>query len=217
MTTVPLGLAPAVAADASSVLPASLESSVGAAVVVAVAALVGYWIGALNPAAGIARLRGTDLREVGSGNPGATNAGRAFGWKVGVLVAVLDILKGYLPVLLFEQLGAHEAALVAGIAAVVGHITSPFLRGRGGKGVATSLGAVLAVQPLLAVPVLVVFGIAFAITRRVGLSSVAGCLMLAPAAWWLGDPWTDIVFAIVITVLVVSRHHRNIRAAITRS
>lgn len=206
-----------VAAAAAGPLAPVAGAPLRTAVVVVVAALVGYWVGALNPAAGIARLRGTDLRAVGSGNPGATNAGRAFGWKVGVLVAVLDILKGFLPVLLFEQLGAHEAALVAGIAAVVGHITSPFLHGRGGKGVATSLGAVLAVQPLLAVPVLVVFGLAFAVTRRVGLSSVAGCLVLAPAAWWLGDPWSDIVFALVITLLVVARHHRNIRSALSRT
>jgi len=198
-------------------LSAVMDAPLRAIAVLGFAAFAGYWIGALNPAAAIARLRGTDLRAVGSGNPGATNAGRAFGWKVGVLVAVLDILKGFVPAFVFEQLGAHEAALVAGVAAVVGHITSPFLRGRGGKGVATSLGAVLAVQPLLAVPVLVVFGIAFAVTRRVGLSSVAGCLALAPAAWLLGDPWPDIVFAVVITLLVVGRHHRNIRAALTRS
>lgn len=183
---------------------------------VALAAVVGYAVGMLNPAAAIARIRGTDLRAVGSGNPGATNAGRAFGWKVGVLVGVLDVLKGYLPVIAFEALGLHVPALVAGLAAVLGHITSPLLRGRGGKGVATSFGAVLAVQPIWALPVLAVFGLAFALTRRIGLASVAGCLALVPAAVLLHDPTSDVVFAALLTLLVVVRHRSNLRAALHR-
>ncbi|MGD9957265.1 MAG: glycerol-3-phosphate 1-O-acyltransferase PlsY [Candidatus Nanopelagicales bacterium] len=181
----------------------------------ALAAVVGYAVGMLNPAATIARIRGTDLRSVGSGNPGATNAGRAFGWKVGVLVGVLDILKGYLPVIAFEALGLHVPALVAGLAAVVGHITSPLLRGRGGKGVATSFGAILAVQPVWAIPVLAVFALVWAITRRVGLASVAGCLALVPAAVLFHDPTSDIVFAALLALLVLVRHRQNLRAALT--
>jgi glycerol-3-phosphate acyltransferase PlsY len=194
----------------------SSDSLLVAVIVMAVGALVGYLIGAINPASIIARLRGTDLRSIGSGNPGATNAGRAFGWKVGVLVGLLDVLKGFVPVQLLQWLGFHDAALVAGLAAVVGHITSPYLKGRGGKGVATSFGAVLAVQPLWAVPVLVVFGIAFAITRRIGLASVAGCLALVPTALLLRAPLPDVLFAAALTVLVVARHRRNLQAAITR-
>ncbi len=181
------------------------------------AAVIGYAVGMLNPAAGIARLRSTDLRAVGSGNPGATNAGRAFGWKVGVLVGVVDILKGYVVVVGFEALGLHVPALVAGLAAVLGHVTSPLLRGKGGKGVATSFGAILAVQPLWAIPVLVVFAGAWAVTRRIGLASVAGCLMLVPAALWFDDPSSDIAFAALLTVLVVVRHRKNLQAVVTRS
>jgi glycerol-3-phosphate acyltransferase PlsY len=184
--------------------------------VYAAAALVGYAIGALNPAAGIARLRGVDLRAVGSGNPGATNAGRAFGWKTGVLVGVLDMLKGFLPVVGFEALGLHGPALVAGLAAVLGHVTSPLLHGRGGKGVATSFGAILAVQPALALVVLVVFGLGYAVTRRIGLASVLSSLALVPAALLLGDPAGDVLFAAALTLLVVVRHRANIRAAFRR-
>ena len=180
------------------------------------AAVVGYTVGMLNPAAAIARLRGTDLRAVGSGNPGATNAGRAFGWKVGVLVGVLDILKGYVVVVAFEAFGLHVPALVAGLAAVLGHLTSPLLRGKGGKGVATSFGAILAVQPLWALPVLFVFGLVWALSRRIGLASVAGCLMLVPAALWFDDPRSDVMFAALLTVLVVVRHRRNLQAALSR-
>lgn len=196
-----------------SVLPALLAAVPTAIVDLAVgtlAAVAGYGIGSVNPAAIIARVRGTDLRAIGSGNPGATNAGRAFGWPVGVLVGVLDVLKGFLPVLAFELLGAPVAALVAGLAAVLGHVTSPWLRGRGGKGVATSLGAVLAVQPLWAVPVLVVFGVVLVVTRRVGLSSVSGALILVPAALLIHDRRAEVVFAVALAALVVVRHRRNL-------
>ena len=202
----------------ASVLDAarSSDSLAVAVVVMAAGALVGYAIGAINPASIIARLRGTDLRSIGSGDPGATNAGHAFGWKVGVLVGLLDVLKGFVPVQLLQWLGFHDAALVSGLAAVVGHITSPYLRGRGGKGVATSFGAVLAVQPLWALPVLAVFGIAFALTRRIGLASVAGCLALVPTALLLHSPLPDVLFAAALTVLVVVRHRRNLQAALSR-
>ncbi len=182
--------------------------------VFASAAITGYIIGSINPAAIIARVRGTDLRSVGSGNPGATNAGRAFGWKVGVLVAVLDVLKGYVPVALLEWLDLPVPALVAGFFAVLGHVTSPFLKGKGGKGVATSLGAVLAVQPWWAVPVLLAFGIVLLATKRIGLASVAGALMLVPAAVLRGDGTADVVFALALTVLIVVRHRRNMREAV---
>lgn len=200
-------------------LAASWESSstLVQVLLVLLAAVIGYCVGMLNPAAGIARLRGTDLSAVGSGNPGATNAGRAFGWKIGVVVGILDILKGYVVVIGFEAFGLHVPALVAGLAAVLGHVTSPLLRGKGGKGVATSFGAILGVQPLWAIPVLVVFGIAWAITRRIGLASVAGCLMLVPAALWFDDPASDIAFAALLTILVVVRHRKNLQAAVTRT
>ncbi len=180
------------------------------------AAVVGYGVGAINPASIIARVRGVDLASVGSGNPGATNAGRALGWRVGVVVGVLDALKGFLPVLAFELLGYPEAGLVAGLAAVLGHVTSPFLRGRGGKGVATSLGAILAVQPIWVLPVMAAFGLGYALTRRVGLSSVAAAVVLVPAAVWKHTTDAQIWFAVALTVLVLVRHRRNLLAAVRR-
>ena len=194
-------------------MPAPLATGL----VLVLAAVTGYAVGSVNPAAIFARVRGTDLREVGSGNPGATNAGRAFGWRVGVLVALLDMLKGFLPVIAFEALGLPEAGLVAGVAAVLGHVTSPFLRGRGGKGVATSLGAILAVQPWWAVIARAVFGATFALTRRVGLASVAAALALVPAALWLHASTAQVVFAVALAVVVVARHRRNLASAFARA
>lgn len=181
------------------------------------AVVVGYVIGSINPASLIAKARGIDLREVGSGNPGATNVGRALGKKTGILVAVLDILKGFVPALAFALLTDDVAvAEVAGFAAVMGHVTSPFLRGHGGKGVATSVGAILAIQPIWLVPVLAVFGLVFALTKRVGIASLTASLMLIPASVIWHSDTGQIVFATALALLIVVRHQSNIRAALRR-
>lgn len=181
------------------------------------AALVGYALGAINPAAIVARIFHVDLRSSGSGNPGATNVGRVLGPKWGVMVGTLDVLKGFIPAVVFGMLGGQTAGEIAGVAAVLGHITSPFLKGRGGKGVATTLGAILGVQPLLAIPVLVAFGIGVAIWHRVGLGAVLAAITLLVSGvvgWRMG--WTDqadMEFAIVLSVIVLVRHQRNVREA----
>ncbi|MBI1350141.1 MAG: acyl-phosphate glycerol 3-phosphate acyltransferase [Actinomycetales bacterium] len=180
-----------------------------------IAAGVGYGLGAVNPAAIVARIFHVDLRATGSGNPGATNVGRALGPKWGVVVGALDILKGFVPAFAFAVLVSQTAGEIAGIAAVIGHVTSPFLKGRGGKGVATTLGAILGVEPLMAIPVLIAFGIGVAVWHRVGLGAVLGALTLivgALVAWAAG--WFDVNdmwFSVVLAVVVLVRHQRNIR------
>lgn len=178
---------------------------------VAASAVAGYALGSLSPAAAAARLRGVDLASSGSGNPGATNAARAMGVPVGVAVGAIDVGKGYLPVWYFRQYGA-PCGEVAGLAAVVGHITSPLLKGRGGKGVATSLGAILAIEPLWAVPVLATFGATTAVTHQVGIGSVAGSLALVPTSLVVQRGRAGVFFAVAMSGLVVYRHRRNIRA-----
>ncbi len=172
------------------------------------AVVVGYLVGAISPATLIARARGVDLRAVGSGNPGATNAGRALGRRTGLLVAVLDVAKGAVPTALFG-LADHRAAVLAGLAAVLGHITSPFLRGRGGKGVATAAGAVLGVHPLWVVAVLVVWLVNVAAHRWIALASVLACVPLVLIAVVTGQ---DRVWAVALALLVVARHTGNLRA-----
>ena len=178
--------------------------------------VVAFFIGAVNPASIIAKVLGKDLSQ-GSGNPGATNAGRVMGRKWGVLVGVLDVCKGVLPVwIVGVTLGLHLAYL-AGVAAVLGHIFSPFLRGRGGKGVATALGAVLAVHPLGALALVVIFGVVFALSRWVALASVAAALGLiglgiaagAGATWFGGNGWGTGGWAIGLGLLIIVRHRRN--------
>lgn len=179
------------------------------------AAVVGYVIGAINPASIIARIKGVDYRSVGSGNPGATNIGRALGKKTGVLVGVLDVLKGFLPAIAFRYYADDLAvAEVAGFAAILGHVTSPFLKGRGGKGVATSAGAILAIEPLWLIPVLVVFAVIFKLSGRMGIASVSAGLTLIPASLLWHQENSEIVFGFAMAGLVVFRHQSNIRAAL---
>jgi glycerol-3-phosphate acyltransferase PlsY len=170
-----------------------------------VAAFVGYLIGAVSPATLIARRRGVDLRGVGSGNPGASNAGRALGRRTGIAVAVLDVLKGLAPAVAFGLVD-HRAGLVAGVAAVLGHVTSPFLRGRGGKGVATALGAILGSHPLWALVVLAVWGLVLAASRWIALASVLAALSVLVVAAVLGE---DVIWAAALAVVVVARHQAN--------
>lgn len=175
------------------------------------AALVGYSLGSISPAAMIAKAKGVDLRATGSGNPGATNVGRALGARTGVVVGVLDVLKGFAPAIAFAQIGPIPAE-VAGLAAVLGHVTSPFLRGRGGKGTATTLGAILGAQPWWTIPVLIGFGVGFGLTRRVGMGAMLAALVLLVCAAVATD-WDARVFGIALALLVVVRHQRNIAAA----
>ena len=172
------------------------------------ASAVGYLVGALSPATVLARARGIDLTSIGSGNPGASNAGRAMGRKTGVLVALLDLAKGAVPAAVFGM-ADHRAGLVAGLAAVLGHVTSPFLRGRGGKGVATAAGAIVGSHPLWVVFVLLAWLLVLAASRWIALASVCAALTLLVAALVDGH---DVWWAAVITTIVVVRHAGNVRA-----
>jgi glycerol-3-phosphate acyltransferase PlsY len=181
----------------------------------ALAVVAGYAVGSLSPSALVARGFGVDLRSRGSGNPGATNAGRVLGRKWGVLVGVLDVLKGLVPTVIAANWVGPHLAYAVGLAAVLGHIWSPFLHGRGGKGVATTLGAILGVHPLIAVVVLVVFALGFAVTRWVAAGSILGALamlVIAVLVWtghWPGDVWTG-VWLTALALVVLARHKNNV-------
>jgi glycerol-3-phosphate acyltransferase PlsY len=135
------------------------------------------------------------------------------GVKVGVVVGAMDVAKGYAPVAYFNRYGA-PAGEVAGLCAALGHVSSPLLKGKGGKGVATSLGAILAIEPIWAVPVLAGFGATVAATHQVGIGSVAGSLTLVPTSLVVWRGWAGVGFAAGMSALVVYRHRRNLQAFI---
>jgi glycerol-3-phosphate acyltransferase PlsY len=181
----------------------------------AAAVVAAFVVGGVNPATLIAQVLGKDLRSAGSGNPGATNAGRVLGRRWGVVVGVLDVLKGLLPTVVASHWAGAHLAYAVGLAAVLGHIWSPFLRGRGGKGVATTLGAVLGVHPLIALVVLVAFGAGLAATRWVAAGSILGAvamLVIAVMVWtghWSGDLCTGL-WLTAVGLLVLVRHRTNV-------
>ena len=160
----------------------------------------------------VARARGIDLRQVGSGNIGATNVARAMGkgWAVAVLAA--DAAKGFVPVWLGRRLDLPATAVAAaGGAAIVGHMFTLFLRGRGGKGVATSLGVALALSPIAALIGFAAYIAVFAVTRLSSLGSLLGVWTFS-LLYVLREspPWPLIALALGGAALVTLRHRENI-------
>jgi glycerol-3-phosphate acyltransferase PlsY len=171
-----------------------------------------YLLGSIPFGVLAARMKGVDLRTIGSGNIGATNVARGLGkgWAIAVLAA--DAAKGFLPVWLGRRLGLPPTAVAAaGLLAIVGHMFTLFLRGRGGKGVATSLGVALALSPLPALAGLGLYILVFAATRLSSLGSLLGVWTFT-LGFLLRDapPRPLFVLAIIVAVLVTLRHHDNL-------
>ena len=180
-------------------------------------AIAAFLLGSVNPATIFARILRKDLASSGSGNPGATNAGRVLGVRWGVVVAVLDVLKGFIPAFVVLHAIGESPAYVVGVAAVLGHVFSPFLRGRGGKGVATALGAVLAVQPWFGLVVVVVFAVVLALGKWVAGASLASAAALVAlgvlsATGVLRGSRATALWTVALALIVVARHHANVRA-----
>ncbi len=187
------------------------------------AILAAYVCGSIPFGLLVGRMRGVDLRTEGSRNIGATNAGRVLGMKWGVLVLVLDALKGLagtalLPTLAGVETGQGHLQVLCGMAAILGHMYPLWLGFRGGKGVATSLGVIVVLAPLGTGVAFAAFVLTFAITRIVSLSSMVAAAALAAAQLILLQPnpfseetWSLTGFSIAIPLLVVFRHRDNIR------
>lgn len=192
---------------------------------VAVAALIAFLAGSVPFGLLIAgAVKGTDLRQVGSGNIGATNAARALGTKWGLVVLVLDALKAGLPVWLLplwlgSQAGPYAGLLpyAAGLFAVVGHMFPPWLAFRGGKGVAAALGAGLVLSLPAAGAAVATFVVVFLATRYVSLCSMAG--VAAYGGWGLVEAAGEdqqsqrlglAGFCVATAILIFARHHANI-------
>jgi glycerol-3-phosphate acyltransferase PlsY len=160
-----------------------------------------------------------DLRTLGSGNAGATNVLRTSGRWPALVVLALDIGKGYLPVALAKRLGfAPELIGGAALAAVLGHVFPAFFGFRGGRGVATGFGALLALFPLAAGAALVVFVTTVLVTRYVSVGSIVAALGVPPLAWAFGAAgWAPapapsaLALAALCVAVVVARHASNLR------
>ena len=176
--------------------------------------LAGYLLGSLSFAVLLVRLRtGKDIRAEGSGNAGATNVLRAHGKKLAAAVALLDVAKGTAAVLLVRLVTADPRyAAAAGVAAVLGHVFPVFYAFRGGKGVATAVGAFLALAPLATLLCVAVFVLVVALTRFVSLGSVIAIVLLPPVAGLLfRAPRSAVLASAAIALLVVVKHMENLK------
>jgi acyl phosphate:glycerol-3-phosphate acyltransferase len=191
--------------------------------VITVALIVAaYLLGAVPTSYLAGRLgRGIDLREHGSRNLGATNAWRVLGAKYAVPVALFDIFKGWAPVALFpgfagESIGTAPVQAVAfGIAAIAGHVFSPYVRFRGGKGVATTGGVFLGLAPLAVVIAMAVWGVVFYLSGYVSLGSITTALTLPLWVWvTVRDPAERGPFTTAsgaLALFIVFTHRRNLK------
>jgi len=176
----------------------------------AVALVVAYLLGSVSFAYLAGRVRGVDLRAVGSGNVGATNVFRTLGRRIGIAVMVLDIAKGAVAVLIARALTESPWPLLAAGAAIVGHVYPVWLRFRGGKGVAVAGGAVIALTPLPALIVLGVWLVLVALTRYVSVGSLAGAVTYPFAVLAFGEEWPTLVFSVLAALAVILKHRANI-------
>jgi glycerol-3-phosphate acyltransferase PlsY len=174
---------------------------------------VAYLLGSVSFAVLLVRLAtGKDIRTEGSGNAGATNVLRAHGKGLGIAVAALDVAKGALAVVLVRLVTADpRAAAGAAFAAVLGHVFPIFYGFRGGKGVATTVGAFLALAPLPTLVCVGVFVAIVAVTRYVSLGSVVAMVLLPPVSGLLfHEPRPTVIAAAAAAVLIVVKHRENL-------
>ena len=185
--------------------------------------LLGYFFGSFPAGYFAGRLAGVDVRTVGSGNIGATNVLRVLGKKWGYPVFIIDALKGLIPVRLALVLAnqspttkpyAEYFAIFAGLMAVAGHTFPVWLGFKGGKGVATSAGALIGLMPLAVPLIFIIWVVVFETTRYVSLASIIAALALPIIAslfafWKFVDTWALIYFSILIMLLVLWRHRSN--------
>lgn len=179
-----------------------------------------YVLGSLPTAYLLVRLMtGDDVRYTGSGNVGATNALRTAGWRVGVAVTVIDMLKGAVPVWLMEQYNPESGWVAAAmLAAVVGHCFPVWLKFKGGKGVATGFGAFLVIAPLSALAALALWIVVLVISRWVALASMVASASFPLVLKLIDRPDKVTLMSVsAAAVLIILRHNSNIRKMLTGS
>ena len=171
---------------------------------------VAYVLGSVPSGYLAGRLRGIDIREVGSRNVGATNVFRSLGKGIGLAVMGADIAKGVAAVGIAVALTDDPWPLIAGGAAILGHVFPVWLGFRGGKGVAVTAGVAIALMPLAAAVMIPVWILIVAVTRYVSVASIAAAILLTPVAWLFGASWPTLVFAGLVSLGVLWRHRGNV-------
>jgi glycerol-3-phosphate acyltransferase PlsY len=173
--------------------------------------LIGYLLGNISSAYLYVRhVMHADIRELGSGNAGATNVNRILGLMPALRVFVLDMLKGVAAVLVGNWLAGANGAMSAGLAVVAGHDWPVVMGFRGGKGMATTVGVMLVLLPKAVLPIVLLFVLVVAVSRFVSLGSMVVCLAMAPAAALQAEPLGVILFFTALGLMGIFQHRANI-------
>ncbi len=173
--------------------------------------IIAYLMGNIATAYLVSRAFGKiDIREHGSGNSGSTNVFRVLGAKPAVIVFLGDVLKGTAAVLIGRYLGGSYGEILAGIFVVAGHNWPILLGGKGGKGIATTIGLMLPIDPLMVVMILIVGIIVIITTRYVSLASIVGVTIYPIAMIITQKPLEYIIFSLILSSVAIFKHRSNI-------
>lgn len=189
-----------------------------------VVSIAAYLLGSIPTGFLVAKARGIDIRVVGSGNIGAANTFRVLGKSAGILVLLVDALKGFVAVeacgLILKCLGITETGdeihyrIVAGIFAILGHNYTCWLKFKGGKGIATTAGVYLALAPFAVGVALGVFILAVALTRYTSVGSILAAAVIPIVVWFTHDNWMLRIVTIALGALAILKHRTNIQRLI---
>lgn len=182
--------------------------------------IIGFFSGAIPFGFIIAKIKGIDIRRKGSGNIGFANVFRSVGKSEGIIVLILDISKGLLPVLLLNKYCGYYFGMIAGISAMLGHIFTPFLKFKGGKGVATGLGVFIGLAPVSALFSFIMWVLVFLISRYISLGSISAAvalpLFIYLSRFIIRDEYNIFleILTILVCILVIVMHRSNIKRLI---
>ena len=177
--------------------------------------ILSYFLGSLPFGAWIARSQNIDIQKHGSGNIGATNVARTLGKKAGILVLLADCFKGFISVVIADQILGNEIEVgIAGLMAFLGHIFSIFLKFKGGKGVATGLGVFMYIMPSATLSAIVIFALFLGLTKYVSLGSISAAIAIPLFGLIFETPRPYIFISVIISIIVIFKHKSNIERLI---
>lgn len=177
-------------------------------IMLAAALVVAYFIGNISPSTLLAKAKGIDIKKEGSGNAGTTNALRVMGKKAAIITLVIDILKGVVAVAIGWLTADQTGAMLCVLFVMLGHVWPILLKFKGGKGIATSFGALLALDPVIALIELGIVALVTLISKRMSVGSIGGLALLPVVAYFRmpGFVWISIIMA----AIMIFKHRANI-------
>ncbi len=176
------------------------------------AVVLAYLLGSISPSTILAKAQGKDIKKEGSGNAGATNTLRVLGKKAAIITLLVDVGKGVLAVSIAELISGPEAAYVAALAALCGHVWPIFFKFRGGKGVAVALGTVLRLDWRIALMMVAFFILVVLISKMVSVGSLSVCVAFPITCWFLHKELFPV--SLIMAAVIIWKHSDNIKRLI---